>query len=285
MPRQSFGIGYGMHSQLATPTVFYNQVELSDGSYHRTNTNLDFIRSHHFAFSYDWSITENTRLKTELYYQYIYNVPVNKMRQDSYSLLNQGANFEVFSPDTLINSGSGRNYGAELTLERFMSRGFYYLGTVSLFESKYRGSDKVERNTAFNSNYIVNLLAGKEFNLKFRKKKEEKRKKTFTINLKTTLSGGQRYSPINTVESMAAQKPVYKDELAYSKQFPYYNRTDLKLIYKMNGKRITVEWSLEITNIFDQKNVYTQTFNHKTGETYFTYQLGRMIIPQYRIIF
>ncbi|MEI6766154.1 MAG: TonB-dependent receptor [Bacteroidota bacterium] len=285
MPTQSFGIGYGMHSQLATPTVFYNQVELIDGSYHRTNTNLDFIRSHHFAFSYDWSITENTRLKTELYYQYIYNVPVNKMQHDSYSLLNQGANFEVFSPDTLINSGSGRNYGAELTLERFMSRGFYYLGTVSLFESKYRGSDNVERNTAFNSNYIVNMLAGKEFNLKFRKKKEEKRKKSFTVNLKTTLSGGQRYSPINTDESMAAKKPVYIDELAYSKQFPYYNRTDLKLIYKMNGKRITVEWSLEITNIFNQKNVYTQTFNHKTGETYFTYQLGRMIIPQYRIIF
>jgi hypothetical protein len=53
----------------------------------------------------------------------------------------------------------------------------------------------------------------------------------------------------------------------------------------MNGKRVTVEWSLEITNIFNQKNVYNQTFNRKTGESYFTYQLGRMIIPQYRITF
>lgn len=284
-PTQRLGIGYGMHSQTIPVTIFYNQSLLSDGNYQRTNDHLDFMRSHHLALNYDWSITENMRLKTELYYQSLYDIPINGSRNDSYSLLNEGANFQFESPDTLVNKGFGRNYGIEVTVERFLSKGFYFLGTGSLYDSQYKGSDGIWRNTAFNGRYTVNLLAGKEFNIKLRKKKPEKRKKTLIINLKTTRSGGQRYTPIDEAASLASQRNVYYDHLAFSKKFPDYWRTDLKLGYKMNGKRVTVEWSLEITNIFNQKNVYNQTFNRKTGESYFTYQLGRVIIPQYRITF
>ena len=37
----------------------------------------------------------------------------------------------------------------ELTLERFLDKGFYYLVTASVFESKYKGSDNIWRNTCF----------------------------------------------------------------------------------------------------------------------------------------
>jgi hypothetical protein len=284
-PTQSLGIGYGMHSQTIPVTIFYNQAQLTDGSYMLTNTHLDFMRSHHVVLNYDWNITENTRLKVECYFQHLYNIPIDGVHSDSYSLLNEGANFQFESPDTLINKGIGRNYGIEITAERFLSKGFYFLLTGSLYDSQYKGSDGVWRNTAFNGRYTVNLLAGKEFNIKFRKKKPERRKKTIVINLKTTRSGGQRYSPIDESASLIEQRNIYIDDQAFSKKFPDYWRTDLKLGYKMNGKKTTVEWSLEITNIFNQKNVFNQTFNRKTGESYFTYQLGRMIIPQYRITF
>ena len=281
----SISIGFGMHSQMIPITVFYNQVPLADGSYQMTNNHLDFSRSLHAVIGYDWSISENTRLKFETYYQYLYDIPIDAYSSNSYSLLNEGANFEVNAPPFLDNLGNGYNYGVELTVERFLSKGFYYLGTASVYASKYRGSDKVERHTAFSGGYNINLLGGKEFNLKLRKKKPEKRKKTFTVNLKTTFNGGQRYTPIDEDASKEAQKNIYLDNLAYSEQFKDYMRTDIKLAYKMNGKRATVEWSLEITNIFNQKNVYNQTFNRLTGDSYSTYQLGRMIIPQYKIIF
>ncbi len=281
----TFSLGFGMHSQMIPVTVFFNQVKNADGSYTLSNNQLDFTRSLHVVFAYDWTISENTRLKFETYFQYLYNIPIDKKDTDSYSLLNEGANFEVKAPDYLINKGTGKNYGVELTVERFLSKGFYYLGTASLYASKYKGSDGVERHTAFSGGYNINLLAGKEFNLRFHRKKPDKRKKTFTVNLKTTFNGGQRYTPIDEAMSLAAQKDIYYDDLAFSKKFPDYMRTDLKLAYKMNGKHITIEWSVEVTNLFNQKNVYNQTFNRKTGESYFTYQLGRMIIPQYRIIF
>lgn len=284
-PNHKLGFGYGLHSQTIPVTIYFRQALYNYRDYRMCNLQLDFIRSHHLALNYDWNLSENTRLKAEVYYQHLFDVPVTAGRADSYSLLNEGANFQFTSPDTLTNAGTGRNYGIELTVERFLSKGFYFLATGSLYDSQYRGSDGIWRNTAFNGRYGVNLLAGKEFNIKLRKKKEERRKKTLIINLKTTRSGGQRYTPIDEAASLAAQRNIYLDDLAFSERFPDYWRTDLKLGYKMNGRRTTVEWSLEITNIFNQKNVFTQTFNRKTGEQYFTYQLGRMIIPQYRITF
>ena len=98
-------------------------------------------------------------------------------------------------------------------------------------------------------------------------------------------AGGQRYTTINTDESMRTQKTVYYDNEAYSLKFPNYWRSDIKIGYKMNAKHVTIEWSLEITNLFNQQNVFSQVFNKKDGVSYFTYQLGRVIIPQYRIIF
>ena len=65
--------------------------------------------------------------------------------------------------DSLVNSGTGRNYGVELTIEKFFSDGYYGLFTSSLYDSKYTASDGVERNTAFNGKYVLNILFGKEW--------------------------------------------------------------------------------------------------------------------------
>ncbi|MBK7028532.1 MAG: hypothetical protein IPH45_04685 [Bacteroidales bacterium] len=101
-------------------------------------------------------------MKTEVYYQSLYNVPVNTF-SSSYSMLNTGAGFKTDLEDSLVNNGTGTNYGIELTLEKFFSRGYYGLFTSSIYSSKYKGSDGVERNTAFNGKYVFNILGGKEW--------------------------------------------------------------------------------------------------------------------------
>ncbi|MFH0867477.1 MAG: TonB-dependent receptor [Bacteroidota bacterium] len=282
-PVHSLNVGFGMHSQTVPITVFYRQVQLPDGSIIKTNDQLGFLHSKHFVVGYDWKIAEFMRFKTELYYQKIIDVPVDGSETSDFSVLNLGANFDFWSPDTLIGSGTGENYGLEFTLERFLHKELYFLLTSSVYNSKYKGSDGVERNTIFNGNYSVNFLAGKEFILK--SKKKEKRQKSFIFNLKSIYCGGQRYTPINIDESILNQTTVFDDLHAFSRQFPPYSRTDLKISFKMNGKKITIEWALEIMNIFDQKNVYSQYFNRKQGEVYYTYQLGRTLMPQYKITF
>jgi hypothetical protein len=183
-------------------------------------------------------------------------------------------------------SGTGHNYGIELTLEHFLNKGLYYLVTASLFESKYKGSDNVERNTAFNGNYVVNALIGKEFT--FGKNKENAKAKTsIGFDIKTTFAGGQRYTPSTISYDGTTNRYVqnYDENKAYSLQYKDYSRTDLKLTYRRNGKKITQEFAIDIQNLFNQENVYAEKFNQKTGEKTFTNQIGIMVIPQYRIIF
>ena len=163
-PNQSFSFGAGLHSQTQPLEVYFYETKNTNGQTELTNKELEFVKSVHVVLGYDINFSRQLRLKAEVYGQYIYNAAVEKT-SSSFSMLNAGADFYFPDKTNLVNNGKGYNYGIELTLEKFLDKGFYYLFTASLFESKYKGSDNVWRNTAFNSNYIVNFLGGKEFKL------------------------------------------------------------------------------------------------------------------------
>ena len=214
---QSLNFGYGMHSQINSISVYFRQTKMPDGSFQRLNEDLSMLGSQHLVLGYDRSLGEFARIKTEVYYQYLNKAAVNGSVGDYYSLLNQGANFGYATPDTLKSTGTGYNYGFEFTLEHFLNKGFYYLFTASVFDSKYKGSDNVEHNTAFNGNYVANALIGKEFVLGS-KNKDQKARNIISIDLKTTLAGGQRYTP-STVKLDAASGKYYQqydESKAYS---------------------------------------------------------------------
>ena len=283
---QSLNFGYGLHSQLNSISVYFRQTRIADGSFKRLNEDIAMMNSQHFVLGYDMNLSEYVRIKAETYYQYLYHAAVNGNTDNFYSLLNQGASFGYETPDTLKATGTGYNYGFEFTLEHFLNKGFYYLLTTSVFESKYKGSDNIEHNTAFNGNYVLNALIGKEFVLGGNNK-EKKVRNILSFDLKTTYAGGQRYTPSTVLYDAVNGKYYrkYDESKAYSLQYKDYFRTDLKLTYRRNGRKITQEFGIDIQNLFNQQNVYAEKFNQKTGEKSFTNQIGIMIIPQYRIIF
>jgi hypothetical protein len=277
-------LGYGKHSQLPPTRLFFEKTRLDDGSYATPNENIGMTKAHHFVLGYDRRINENTRIKTEVYYQKIDNVPVD-VRLNSYSLLNYGANFNVGFPDSLQNLGTGTNYGFELTLERFLTKGMYYLVTVSLYESKYTGSNGVEFGTAFNGNYTFNALAGKEFFFQSKKDAEKPSVKSLLIDWKITLNGGQRYTPVDAIASMQNGVLIYDYSRSFEGRYPDYFRSDLRLAFKLNRKKSTQEWAVDIRNITNHKNIFTRDFNPQNGKTETTYQIGFLPIAQYRIEF
>ncbi|MCF8228815.1 MAG: carboxypeptidase-like regulatory domain-containing protein [Bacteroidales bacterium] len=281
---RSISLAYGYHSQLMPITTYFNQEQLPDGSYVKPNKSLDLLKSHHFVVAHDWRISQNIRLKTEVYYQKITDAAVNASKEDSYSVLNQGANFYIATPDSLVNKGTGENYGVDITFEKFISNGLYYLLTASVYESKYKGSDAVERNTAFNGAYVINALLGKDFDMNkvFTKSKKNN---TLNIDIKSVWAGGQRYTPINVEESLKENHTVYYDDLAYSRQFKDYFRTDFRIAFRQDAKNLTMEWAIDFQNIFNTRNIYSRQFNTKTGEISEIDQLGLLVVPQFRIEF
>ena len=191
--------------------------------------------------------------------------------------MNLGADFNSPNVVNLVSKGEGYNYGIELTLEKFYSKGYYFLFTTSIFESKYKASDGILRNTAFNGNYVVNLLGGKEFKLSQRA--------TLTLDIRGTYAGGKRYVPVDLAASIAYGDEVRDYTQAYLKRYADYFRMDVKPGFKLNTKRLTHEWSVDIQNISKHKNIFQQSYDLTDKSLKTDYQLIFFVIPQYRILF
>jgi outer membrane receptor protein involved in Fe transport len=167
-----------------------------------------------------------------------------------YSLINSVGGFYN---DTLVNAGTGRNAGLDITFEKFLTKQYYYLVTVSLFDSKYKGGDGILRSTRFNSNYVVNVLGGKEWTIR--------KKNILGVNLKASYTGGEYYVPIDLEQSIIEHREVYDDAAAYTVQLPSFLYVDLTLTYRINHKKFTGIWAIQIKNLLNQNPVVGYVYN------------------------
>ncbi|HMQ50024.1 MAG TPA: TonB-dependent receptor [Saprospiraceae bacterium] len=280
LPRQKLTLGYGLHHQMQPLPVFFFEEEVSPGVYERSNEDLDFQRSHHFVLGYDLGLGNDWRIKAETYYQAISQAAVEKT-PSSFSLLNAGADFVFPEAGSLVNDGVGQNYGVELTVEKFFSKGYYALLTASVFDSKYEGSDGIERNTAFNNQYVFNLLGGKEFKIGADKRN------ALTFDFKLTRAGGRYYTPVDLEISRLVGEEVLKEEEAYSLRFDPYFRLDAKFGVQLNSKRrkLSQHFFIDLQNLTDHKNLFDKRYNSLTNEINDVYQSGFFPDLMYRLQF
>lgn len=268
--KNTFSVGYGMHSQMQPTDVYFYRTPNTDGSYDQSNKNLDFTRSQHFVVGYDVLPFKDWRIKTELYYQALSNIPVTQA-PSSFSMLNTGASFNPTEQGYLKNAGTGENYGAELTIEKFFTKGYYGLITGTIYESTYKGSDKVKHNTAFNGKYVYNVLVGKEFKL------GKEKRNTLTIDVKMTQAGGRYYTPVDLAASQAVNREVLKgDEYAFTQRNSDFFRLDVKTGFTLNSKKRKMSQSLffDVQNVTNNKNVFAQRYNPLTNNINTAYQIG-----------
>ncbi|WP_310555379.1 carboxypeptidase-like regulatory domain-containing protein [Flavobacterium sp.] len=267
--KSAINFGYGMHHQnVAAPILFLN--ENIGGNLVQTNKNLDLVRSDHYVLGYDLRFADKWRAKVELYYQSIDKAAV-ETTASGYSSLTEGASF-TYSIDktSLISNGKGSNSGVEFTLEKFFSKGYNVLFTSSFFESKYEGSDGVERNSPFNNGYVINALAGKEFKI------GKAKKNIFSINTKFTTAGGRYYTPVDLAASQAAGFEIRDDSKPYSEQYDPYLRLDIKLGMKFNSKskKRSHQFYVDFQNVTANENVFIKEYNRQTGQINQKDQIG-----------
>jgi hypothetical protein len=274
--KNKISFGAGLHSQTHPLYIYFYQLRTNQVPH---NLKIDFSRSIHNVISYTKNFSKSMLLKTEVYYQYLYDIPVEQ-KSSAFSLLNQGSGFSRFFPDTLVNEGTGYNMGLELTIQKYFDNSFYFMTTASLYDSKYTGSDGIERNTDFNGNYIINGLIGKEFKL------GNKNKHLLAFGLKVTYAGGKRYGEVNQIMTDSLKEIIFLDEGYNEKQFKAYFRLDTKVNYIFNAKKVTHEFGLDLVNLLNTENILglTYTPNSPTLTTE-RYQLGFLPIFYYKIDF
>lgn len=252
--RTSFALAYGLHSRMEKMDVYF--VNSKSSGKESVNKNLDFTKAHHLMLTFGYKLSDNLLLKVEPYAQFLYDVPV--IADSSYSVLNRR---EFYVEEALVNKGKGRNIGVDITLEKYLSRGLYYLITASVFDSRYKGGDGVWHNTRFNRRYILNTLIGKEWML------GKNRQNILSANAKFTLQGGERYSPLDTEASLAHpdKEAQYDETRAYSQQYPVMFIANFTVSYKINKKKVTHEFAIKALNVTGTKEYYGYHYNLKSG--------------------
>ncbi len=273
--KQYLSLSAGMHSQIQPFSTYLLETKQNDGSIVRTNKNLDLTRSNHLVLGYNYSLSNFSRIKLEGYYQQLRDIPV--LDKSYFSIANYGADFSFPTVENLSNKGTGKNYGVELTVERNINKGYYYLLSASLYDSKYVGGDNVERNTAFNGNYTVNALSGIEINTS--------KRTVLQIDAKVTYAGGKRYTAIDLDSSIYYGKVHYDLSKIYTQKFHDYFRADIKVAFRLNSKKVTQEWAFNVQNVFNTKNVFQQLYDNVSKSVRTEYQLGLFPVGSYKIMF
>jgi hypothetical protein len=210
-----------------------------------------------------------------LYYQRLYNVPVTRDPEETFSTLNI---LSEFITDPLVNTGKGKNYGIELSLEKYLHNNIYYILNGSLYQSKYTAADGIERNTRFNGNYLLNGVAGKEFPLRGQRR-------VLGINIKLVYAGGFRYTPIDLDRSTQEGYTIYHEKEAYSLQQSAYVRPDLGISIKWNRQRLTSTLSLDIQNVINHNNIESRYYDVLSNTTVTDYQTGIIPVLNYKVEF
>jgi hypothetical protein len=281
--REAIGFGYGIHSKIEPLLFYFGQLRQADGSLAEPNKKLRSTKAAHYVLSYDNLLAENLRLKIEAYYQNLYDVPVEDSAGSGFSVLNYGTGFGINMDNNadvaLVNKGSGTNYGLELTLEKFFSKNYYFLFTASLYESKYKALDGIERNTRYNNNFITNFIAGKEFLI------GKTKTNAIITDAKIIWAGGNRLSPINFEESARLGTTVYYLEQRYSEKAIDYFKINFKIGYRKNTKNTSYSIFLDVQNLTNRKNVFLQYYEPATNKVVTFYQLGLLPILNFRIQF
>lgn len=279
----SIHAGYGKHSTMESIHNYFTQVTLEDGTITEPNKNLALLKAHHYVLGYENRVSSNLMAKIELYYQDLFDLPVENDINSHYATINEGLDFQYVD---LVNKGTGRNYGIELTLERFFANQYYYLINGSVFESKYKALDGIERNTRYNGNYLINILLGKEFeNL------GKKQNQTLGLNAKVFFGGGRKIIPLlRDNEGNLAVDPSnnqYWDyEKAYENSIEDVYQVVLSASYKWNRPGATHELFINLDNLTNTKGKISEFYDEKEPNSigYLT-QFGFFPNMMYRIYF
>ena len=269
----------GIHSKPEHISTLMMERKALNGATTLPNRDLDFNRAAHLVMGYDWQLRPDLRLKLEGYYQHLFDMPISLDSGSSAAIVNMPDIWNVLAVQRFGSQGLGRNMGIDLTFEKSFDRGFYFLATGSLFDSRYQDQFGKWHNTRYNNNYVANILGGKEWKL------GKADQNTFGINAKATLSGGNRYSALDLQKSIDANAPVEMPGDKYTEQVTDYFRFDAGVRYTINRPKTSHHIMLDLQNVTNRQNVFTQFYDAEAAELKYLYQNGLFPIFNYRVEF
>jgi outer membrane receptor for ferrienterochelin and colicin len=235
----------------------YTALGFQDNQGKFVNKDLPYIRSNHYVGGLEYLPSKSSRFTLEAFYKQYSDYPVSTVT--GLSLANQGADFTVIGNEDLTGVGKGESYGAELFFQQKLWRGFFFVGSYTLFWSKFSGLDKKLIPSAWDNRNLISLTAGQKF------------KRNFELGLKYRYQGGVPYTPIDLAASQSnyvtVGREIYDATQLNTLRLGGSGQLDLRLDKKWNFKRSTFDLYLDITNVLNAKTDIYPAFTLKRNAT------------------
>ena len=270
---QLFSFGYGLHGQYLPLGSYFTQFSRADGSIYYPNKDLEMIRSHHLVLSYELGFLRNYKFKIEPYFQYLTKLPVSADPESTYMVLNERSGY---AKDSLVNKGTGMNYGVDLSLQRYYAKHWFFLVNGSVFWSTYKPLNGESYSGAYDSRFTLSVMAGYEVRFK---------NSALEFGFRIGYMGGFRYTPIDLAASTAAREAITIDSLAFSQKYKDYFRPDLRVAYRQDKPKYSWTISLDLGNIVDYKNILRQYYDKETNTLEYRYQMGFIPVLAFQVDF
>ena len=249
----TISFAYGLYTQLLPMgAYFYSKKDTLAGviTESKPNKSLSFPRSSHFILSYNYVTPSLWKFSAETYYQLLDKIPVEPKAGSSYWMLNYS---DYFPESATVSKGKGKNYGIDLSVERFFSKKYYLVLTGSLFNARYQTLDGKTYNSAFNDVFSTAFTFGREFTFK--------NGSVFQLGGRSIYNGGFRYTPLDPAASANQRTYVALKGADYSVQAPAYFRIDGRVSYRTNKRRHATVISLDVQNTTNRINVTSVQYN------------------------
>lgn len=272
-----FQFNYALRNQIQNPDIYLSR----NVDNNLINSQIGFSKAHHFDVTYTLPL-KSRKGKTQaiFYYQDLFDIPIIDQDNSTFSVINE---FQTFVTDTLSNTGKGRNYGIELSHEyNDEDRNFYFSSNASLYNSTYVAGDGISRNTRFNGNFILNIIAGKEWDANILKAEAEV-DRIVGVYVRGLFAGGLRETPIDETLSAQFGRTIYIENQAFSLSQGNIFKIDARFYWKKSTRDRqgsilkTHTIAFDIQNLTNQQNIGFRYYDTIQNQIATKYQLG--LIP------
>jgi hypothetical protein len=84
---------------------------------------------------------------------------------------------------------------------------------------------------------------------------------------------------------VAGRKEVRDWAKSFEARYDDYFRTDFRIGFKLNHRRFSQEWAIDLQNVTGYKSIFMESYDPKANEVYHIYQQGFVPMFLYRVLF
>ena len=218
----------------------YTVLGYKDNAGNFANKDAKYTGNVHFALGLSKTINKSTQASLESFYKKYNNYAVSIA--DGVSLANKGGGFEVLGNEDIINSGIGRTYGIEFTIQQKLTKNFFGIFAYTLYKSEFTGLDNQFRPSVWDSRHLISFTSGYKF------------KRNWEIGARYRFSGKTPYVATDEAQTLVQYPRIVLDyNQLGTKNLDAFSQLDFRIDKKWNFKKLALDVFIDVQNLLNQQ--------------------------------